>query len=214
MITVNRPAAPGAAAPSSPVDTHQVSQAAIAVRHGGVWRRGWLLFRITLWAAAALLIASIAFTIVLSLDGQSSYVVRGTSMQPTIRPGSLVITRPVPAAQVRPMDVIVVAPRWAQLGAEPKFIIHRLLRVTPTEDGVFGYTWGDGTALPDPEPALLGNDVPVVETVIPLLGHLYGLMPSGAIPALALLVILPLLLLTTSTRPIARSTRRVSPALR
>lgn len=135
-----------------------------------------LLFAITvLWAVlliSPLLIRWVSWDI---------YTVQGASMEPTISPGSLALTRTLPTEDIGTGDIIVFPAPWAQVEGKPRLIIHRLVQVVPTGEGLQGFTEGDGNGVMDPAPTLLGVQVPVVVATVPLLGSVYTFVHSWGV---------------------------------
>lgn len=85
--------------------------------------------------------------------------VQGGSMQPTISNGSLLITSPRPAGEVRPGDVVSI------VGTDHLRVTHRVVDVTAA--GIV--TRGDANRVSDGAP-YTGNQVDHVRAVIPALG--------------------------------------------
>ncbi len=157
-----------------------VSATICTARPAGPWRTplvpSWPPLVWLLPALWTVLLALALLPFLGSSLGWSPYIVRGESMEPTIASRSLVLTRPVSAEAVRPGDVAVFAAPWAKVEGTPRTVVHRVVRVVPTDGGVLAYTRGDGSPVPDPEPALFQGSVRVVSTVIPYLGYLDALM--------------------------------------
>lgn len=76
-------------------------------------------------AALALLTLAVGVGLVPRLMGLSSYVITSQSMEPTLRRGDLLFTRPVTVDEVEPGDVVVF------LTGEDKPVTHRVYSVDP-----------------------------------------------------------------------------------
>jgi signal peptidase len=89
-------------------------------------------------------------------------------MRPSIEPGSLLVTRPVPVTDVHPGDVIV----FSAPGHVGSFV-HRVVSVTPGSAGPIVQTRGDANGQVDPWRAqLVARNVPEVVTAVPWVGRL------------------------------------------
>ena len=142
--------------------------------------------------------------------GWDIYTVRGASMEPTISPGSLALTRALPTEDLGTGEIIVFPAPWAQVDGEPKLIIHRLVQLVPTGEGLQGFTEGDGNGgVLDPAPILLGVQVPVVMTTVPLLGNVYAFVHGWGL-SITLVVSLSILGMSAAAR--AYNRRRYSSA--
>lgn len=113
----------------------------------------------------------------------TTFVIRGGSMEPSIPLGSLVVLEPVSGGEIRAGDVVTLR------GDNGAVVTHRVTRNVELADGRFLETKGDANATPDP------NLVPVravegrVAGVMPGLGYLASMLGtvSGLISLLALL---------------------------
>lgn len=114
-----------------------------------------------------LAVTAIAFVMgaVLSFYFQTSFLtVTSRSMEPTIRAGDMVLTRQVPAKEIRTRDVVILPVPDA-----PGFnYSHRVVAVKKEADGVVVTTKGDGNPKPDSwELMITSKEVPKVISVIP-----------------------------------------------
>ena len=114
-----------------------------------------------------LAVTAIAFVMgaVLSFYFQTSFLtVTSRSMEPTIRAGDMVLTRQVPAKEIRTRDVVILPAPDA-----PGFnYSHRVVAVKKEADGVVVTTKGDGNPKPDSwELMITSKEVPKVISVIP-----------------------------------------------
>ncbi len=90
------------------------------------------------------------------------------SMQPTYGPGALVVTEPVPVADLRPGMIILFTPP----GEHAEFA-HRIVTVTGSRTAPVITTKGDANRYPDPWHAQLTSaTVPRVVATVPWVGRL------------------------------------------
>lgn len=108
--------------------------------------RGHRRLTVLVTAAIVLVAASILLTgtVIATHSLRLSPVLSG-SMRPDIQPGDLAITEPVPIASLESGDVISFYPPSR---TDP--VLHRLLTVTPREDGTWITTKGDANGGADP----------------------------------------------------------------
>lgn len=102
---------------------------------------GWMV----LLALLAVLVVSIA---VPRSVGATPYTVLSSSMEPTYRPGTLLVVRPVEAEQLGIGDVITYQLR----SGDPTVVTHRITAVTYGAGGMRFRTQGDHNNSPDPDP--------------------------------------------------------------
>lgn len=155
-------------------DFSTASNGAANVFSRGVLLRGKPTARVLLIAAAVLWTVLLISPLLIRWVGWDIYAVRGASMEPTISPGSLALTRAMPTEGLGTGEIIVFPAPWAQAEGKPRLIIHRLVQLVPTGEGLQGITEGDGNGVLDPAPTLLGVQVPVVVATVPLLGSVYN----------------------------------------
>jgi signal peptidase I len=90
------------------------------------------------------------------------------SMRPAFSPGSVVLTRPIPVADVRPGDVIMFTPP-----GETSSFTHRVTSVSGPAEHPIITTKGDANPVADPWKARLVNtQVPKVVGSVPKVGRL------------------------------------------
>ena len=90
------------------------------------------------------------------------------SMQPTYGPGSVVVTEPVPVADLRPGMIVLFTPP----GQHAAFA-HRIVTVTGPRTAPIITTKGDANRYPDPWHAQLSSaTVPRVVATVPWVGRL------------------------------------------
>lgn len=121
---------------------------------------------------AALLVTVLAATawVVPSFFGYERYVITGGSMSGTFEKGSVVFEKPVPVEDLRVGDVITYLPP-ADAGTS-QLVTHRIVRMTPGDDGMVLRTRGDANEGVDPwKFSLVADTQPVVEHAVPHVGH-------------------------------------------
>lgn len=128
---------------------------------------------IAAFALAVLIAGPIAF-------GYRHYVVTGGSMEPTIPLGSLVLTRPVPVADLKAGDVITYVPPSGSGVSGP--VTHRIVSIDRDERGARVFrTRGDANASADPWTFTLDRRVqPRVAFHVPVLGQVFALLAAPA----------------------------------
>jgi signal peptidase len=97
--------------------------------------------------------------------GMGTFVVTGSSMEPTIRKGSIVIVEPVAPAMLIRGDIITFE-HYGQMTT------HRIIAVDPSNAAspIFN-TKGDANAVADPEPVHFPGQVGLYRASIPLVGY-------------------------------------------
>lgn len=156
------------------------------------------IFRAAAWGMALLCFGLVAAVTLLPLVGLSPLVVVGTSMEPTISDGSLILVRPVPAEAVKVGDVITFF-------AHERLLTHRVIEVYGGAEPAF-VTRGDGNLRNDPRlvrPAQLRGRL---VTAVPWVGLGYTRLGAGMnalllLPLVGVLTGALLELLGTSVRP-------------
>jgi signal peptidase I len=164
-----------------------VSPAAVGVREGktGVWPRrllnagGYLVLALSLTLLASLLTVTAT-----SLLGYSSYVIYSGSMEPTVKVGSLLLSRPVDANDLRVGDIITY-----RSPGNNTTLTHRILDMRQ-EDGEWAFkTKGDASLGPDPNEVILRGQVTKMAFDIPYLGYVVDFARST--PGIALFLLVP-----------------------
>jgi signal peptidase len=144
-------------------------------------------------AIGALAFAAAAYAI-LSLHVTGLTVLTG-SMRGTFDPGSVVLSRPVPVADVKPGDVIVFTPP-----GQDHAYTHRVVTVSGPPDKRVVTTKGDANPSPDAWKAqLTGATVPRVFGHVPYAGHAF-LAVKGPKAHSALLGVLGVIVAVTGYR--------------
>jgi len=100
-----------------------------------------------LWAVFALVMVVLAAVVVLPrVLGAVPLAVLTSSMEPTLPPGTLVVSQPVETAQLRAGDVITFQPH----SGDPMLITHRIIALGYRADGELTFTTrGDNNSQPD-----------------------------------------------------------------
>jgi len=89
-------------------------------------------------------------------SGWTVYTLHGHSMEPTITPGSLVVARTVRSSDLEVGDIAVFRVGW--LEAESRVMAaHRIELLAWEGERVSIFTKGDGNAVSDPIPSVLGE---------------------------------------------------------
>jgi len=164
-----------------------VSPAAVGVREGkaGVWPRrllsagGYLVLALSLALLASLLTVTAT-----SLLGYSSYVIYSGSMEPTVKVGSLLLSRPVDAEDLRVGNVITY-----RSPGNHTTLTHRIVDMRQ-EGGEWVFkTKGDASLGPDPNEVILRGQVTKMAFDIPYLGYVVDFARST--PGIALFLLVP-----------------------
>jgi signal peptidase len=122
---------------------------------------------------AILAVIALAVVVVPAVTGSSTYTIMGRSMEPAIPIGSLIVTRPVDAAEVRTGDVVTFQ---LESGA-PAVATHRVIGFEQVADGERGLlTRGDANDSEDPEPVLPEQLRGVVWYSVPFVGWVNSLV--------------------------------------
>ncbi len=149
------------------------------------------IFLIVLLLCAAvmvyILIKSDATGEVPELAGRRLYIVLGSSMEPTVTPGSLLVVKAVDPVDLKREDVITFIDP-----ADPERVIsHRIVQL----DGLSFITRGDANNVNDPEPVPAENILGKVEYSIPYAGHILnfaqtttGLITMVLVPSLVIVL--------------------------
>jgi len=185
-----------------------VSPAAVGVREGrpGVWPRRLLNASGYLALALALtLLASLLTVMATNLMGYDSYVIYSGSMGPTVKVGSLLLTRPVDVDALRVGDVITY-----RSPGNHTTLTHRIVSMRQEKGDWVFKTKGDASPGPDPQEVILRGQVSKMVFDIPYLGYVVDFARS--IQGVLLLLVVPaagLLLIYTLKVWKARASRGV-----
>jgi signal peptidase I len=109
------------------------------------------------------------------LAGHGLYAVRSASMMPALAIGDLVVARRADPAEIRTGEVVTIT-----VGGRTT-VTHRVVAVTPTDDGPVFRMQGDANATADPVAARADQVRGLLVVQLPLLGFLLAMlsMPSG-----------------------------------
>jgi signal peptidase len=164
-----------------------VSPAAVGVREGkvGVWPRrllnagGYLVL-----ALALALLASLLTVTATNMLGYNSYVIYSGSMEPAVKVGSLLLTRPVNVEDLQVGDVITY-----RSPGNHTMLTHRIVDMRQ-EDGEWVFqTKGDASPGPDPQEVILHGQATKMAFDIPYLGYVVDFAKS--IQGVVLLLLVP-----------------------
>lgn len=105
--------------------------------------------------------------------GATPYTVLTGSMRPTMPPGSLVVTKPIEAGELKVGDAITYQIR----SGEPEVVTHRIISLAQTLGGETLFTTqGDANPHPDEKPVKAAQIRGVVWYSIPFAGYLNSLL--------------------------------------
>ncbi len=146
----------------------------------------------TIILSITVLIPAAVFLVTVWLSGWQLQVVRSGSMEPTYRTGTLLVTQPVVAADVRPGDALMFTAPWRNR----RMVTHRVDRILTADDGTRRFvTRGDANDADDPAPVPSREVRGVVKWGVPKLGTAMwtlrgwrGIVVLIGLPTLALVV--------------------------
>ncbi len=143
-----------------------------------------------------LLIALVLAILVLAralpaVNGGTTFVVGGPSMEPTIPVGSVVLAEPVTADALRAGDIVTL-----RVGPGRAIFTHRIVRTVTRADGLYLRTKGDGNQDPDPSLVPAADVIGRVSFHLPWAGFGVTLLSSPA--GVAFVVCLGLTLLAAA----------------
>jgi len=150
-----------------------------------VWTRR--LLDVVGYVALALclaLLGSLLTVAATNLLGYSSYVIYSGSMEPTVKVGSLLLTRPADVEDLQVGDVITY-----RSPGNHTTLTHRIVSIRH-EDGQLAFkTKGDASLEPDPQEVVLRGQVSKMAFDIPYLGYVVDFAKS--IQGVVLLLLVP-----------------------
>lgn len=134
----------------------------------------WWILQTASWmlllTIVALLVAMIGLP---QVTGATPYTVLTGSMRPTMPPGSLVVTKPIEAGELKVGDAITYQIR----SGEPEVVTHRIISLAQTLGGETLFTTqGDANPHPDEKPVKAAQIRGVVWYSIPFAGYLNSLL--------------------------------------
>jgi signal peptidase len=120
---------------------------------------------------------------IVPLTGHQTIIIGGSSMEPAIHLGSVVVIGPVAPEDLAEGDAVSL-----QVGPNRTTFTHRIVALVPRPDGVWVRTKGDANADLDPTLVPATSIVGRVEWSVPWAGYLLALLslPVGVIFALGL----------------------------
>lgn len=140
-------------------------------------------------ATVALVLALLVGALALERSGHGLFVVTGSSMEPAVPRGALVIVRPTVPATLAVGDIVTY-----HLRGQP--VTHRIAATLEYGDARAFRTKGDANAAADPEPVAFEDRAGLLVAQVPVLGYLLGLIHAhGRTLALGLALALALLAL-------------------
>jgi signal peptidase I len=109
-----------------------------------------------------------------ALTGGNTFVVGGSSMEPAISLGAVVIAIPVATDRLASGDIVSV-----RVGEKQALFTHRIVRLVDREDGLWLETKGDANDNPDPAIIPATTVVGRVAVVIPQAGYAVRLLGTA-----------------------------------
>ncbi|MDQ0677544.1 signal peptidase [Arthrobacter pascens] len=130
---------------------------------------GWWLRQIASWVLLLSMFSLLVVVVAVPrFTGSTPYTVLTGSMRPGMPPGSLVVTRPVQAAELKVGDAITYQIR----SGEPEVVTHRIKSISRTLGGEALFTTqGDANPVPDETLVKARQIRGVVWYSMPLLGY-------------------------------------------
>jgi signal peptidase len=168
-----------------------ISETARPETHAGARRRTWargagrLAGLLALLGVLALLGLLLAAAVAPRLWGYQTYVIYGSSMEPTIKLGSLILAKPVEADDLQVGDIIVYR------GGNETTVTHRIVGIREEDGHRFFLTKGDASNGSDPLETHLEGGVHRLAYHVPYLGYFVDF--ANSTPGIILLVALPAL---------------------
>jgi len=159
----------------------------------GAWARGagMLGSALVLLAALAIVALLLASLVAPRVLGYRTYVIHGSSMEPAIEVGSLVVTRPVSAGDLQVGDVVVF-----ESPSNGVTLTHRIVEVREEGSERLFRTKGDASPGGDPLEIDLSEGTQQVAFHVPYVGYFVnfagspvGILLFVALPAAALLAL-------------------------
>jgi signal peptidase len=130
------------------------------------------------------LLGSLLTVAATNLLGYESYVIYSDSMNPTVKVGSLLLTRPVDVEDLRAGDVITY-----RSPGNHTTLTHRIVSIRQQDGERIFKTKGDATLEPDPRELILRGRVAKMAFDIPYLGYVVDFAKS--IQGVVLLLLVP-----------------------
>ena len=130
------------------------------------------------------LLGSLLTVATTNLLGYSSYVIYSGSMEPTVKVGSLLVTRPADVEDLRVGDVITY-----RSPGNHTTLTHRIVSIRQEDGERVFQTKGDASLEPDPREIILRGQVSRMAFDIPYLGYVVDFAKS--IQGVVLLLLVP-----------------------
>jgi signal peptidase len=138
--------------------------------------------------------------------GMGSFVVTGSSMEPTIQKGALVVVEPVSPSVIRRGDIITFD-HYGQMTTHRVIAIDAAIPANPSFT-----TKGDANAAADPEPVHFPGQVGIYRASIPLIG--YAIVYAQAYWRFALMVLAALAFLACGVMLVFGNSKAAGPRRR
>ncbi|HEY4752843.1 MAG TPA: signal peptidase I, partial [Candidatus Limnocylindrales bacterium] len=133
------------------------------------------LLDLVLVALIVIVLAAVTVTRVIpAITGAPTFVVAGGSMEPAVPLGSVVVTSPVAASDLRPGDVVSL-----RVGSQQAVFTHRITRIVPRDGAIWIETKGDANPTIDPSILPATSVVGRVDAAIPYLGYVVQLLVTA-----------------------------------
>ncbi len=166
-----------------------ISETARPETHAGARQRNWargagrMAGLLALLGVLALLGLLLAAAVAPRLWGYQTYVIYGSSMEPTIKLGSLILAKPAQADDLQVGDIIIYR------GGNETTVTHRITGIREEDGNRFFLTKGDASYGSDPLETHLEGAVNRLAYHAPYLGYFVDFAKST--PGIILLVALP-----------------------
>ena len=163
-----------------------VSPAGVRVKEARAWLWPARLLNASGYVALALalaLLASLLTVAATNLLGYNNYVIYSGSMEPTVKVGSLLLTRPADVEDLQVGDVITY-----RSPGNHTTLTHRIVSIRQQDGQRVFTTKGDASLEPDPREVILRGQVSKMAFDIPYLGYVVDFAKSTQGVVLLLLV--------------------------
>jgi signal peptidase len=138
-----------------------------------------------------LLVTSVLFILITPFFGWRTEIVLSGSMEPAIQTGSVVVSRPIAADEVRAGDIIMFASP-----AGHTLTTHRVIKVGPKDDELYFTTKGDANKGADINSVAPSQIVGIIVFSVPYLGYLISFIKTPL--GLVICLIVPVAVLIIS----------------
>jgi len=164
-----------------------VSPAGVRVKEARAWLWPARLLNASGYVALALalaLLASLLTVAATNLLGYNNYVIYSGSMEPTVKVGSLLLTRPADVEDLQVGDVITY-----RSPGNHTTLTHRIVSIRQQDGQRVFTTKGDASLEPDPREIILRGQVSKMAFDIPYLGYVVDFAKSTQ--GVVLLLVVP-----------------------